>query len=386
AHHAGDQDSEFGNPFAVEVSEVVHDPELDEAVISFANADFAQCEEALRRITGAGGVRHQHAETWLVLFDLYRATGQQALFESLAVEYAQQFGWSAPQWYSLPKLVAEAQAEEHVVSSTAPTRGHGDVGWVCPPLLDIEAVARLRSQTLQMPLPWVFDWGDLKRIDAEAATRLSMLMRQWAGQALELRWLAGERLFAVLQEAAPTGVRDADPAFWLTRLDALRLANRPDAFDEAAIDYCVTYEVSPPSWEPTRCRVHISGSSLSTRSPDLSMVSEVSTSFLESSLSDDPSTSGTEVAHVELSGQLIGDIGATLARLPSEHSNAPLISVSCARLIRVDFIAAGDLLNWVLAKRTEDRGVQFVDTHRLVALFFGAMGINEHARVQVRKV
>jgi hypothetical protein len=60
--------------------------------------------------------------------------------------------------------------------------------------------------------------------------------------------------------------------------------------------------------------------------------------------------------------------------------------VSCARLIRVDFIAAGDLLNWVLARRNESRAVQFVDTHRLVALFFGAMGINEHARVQVRKV
>jgi hypothetical protein len=56
-----------------------------------------------------------------------------------------------------------------------------------------------------------------------------------------------------------------------------------------------------------------------------------------------------------------------------------------AKLIRVDFIAAGDLLNWVLAKHGEKRQVQFVDAHRLVALFFGAMGINEHAKVQVRK-
>ena len=59
---------------------------------------------------------------------------------------------------------------------------------------------------------------------------------------------------------------------------------------------------------------------------------------------------------------------------------------SCARLIRVDFIAAGDLLNWVLSRGSESRAVHFVDAHRLVALFFGAMGINEHAKVQVRKV
>jgi hypothetical protein len=189
----------------------------------------------------------------------------------------------------------------------------------------------------------------------------------------------------VLAESAPTGVRDADPVFWLTRLDALRLANRADQFDEAAIDYCVTYEVSPPSWEPTRCKVHISGSSMSTRNPPMSMVSDVSTSFLESSLLDDAGA-GVEMAHVELSGQLVGDISATLTKLLGELGTAPVVNVSCARLIRVDFIAAGDLLNWVLARRGEQRNVQFADAHRLLALFFGAMGINEHAKVVVRKV
>ena len=51
-----------------------------------------------------------------------------------------------------------------------------------------------------------------------------------------------------------------------------------------------------------------------------------------------------------------------------------------------DFIAAGDLLNWVLSRRTEGRSISFTDAHRLVALFFGAMGINEHAKVKVRTI
>ena len=379
---------EDGGPLAVEVSEVVHDPELDEAVIAFANADFAQCENALQQLTGVAGARAQHAETWLVLFDLYRATGQQQRFESLALEYAHQFGWSAPQWYSLPKLVADAVADEPVLATHSNTMGSSEVGWVCPDTLDIEAVARLRSQTLQMPLPWVFDWSQLNRIDPEAAMQLSMLFRLWAGQALEMRWVAGDRLFHVLQEAAPTGVRDADPVYWLTRLDALRLANRADQFDEAAIDYCVTYEVSPPSWEAARCKVRVSSANPNTRNPQLSMISEVSTSFLESTLLEDISgaSAAVEMAHVELSGQLVGDIGATLRKLDDGLTAAPIVSVSCARLIRVDFIAAGDLLNWVLTKRNENRAVHFVDAHRLLALFFGAMGINEHAKVAVRKV
>ncbi|MGZ5733641.1 MAG: hypothetical protein ACXWJA_16270 [Caldimonas sp.] len=374
------QAEEFGKAFAVANSEVTHDPDLDEAVIAFANADFEQCEQALSGLTGGGGTRSQHAETWLVLFDLYRATGQQHKFESLALDYAQQFGWSAPQWFSLPKMVAEAASEERPSSA----RIEGQVGWICPNYLDAEAVAKLASLALQMPLPWVFDWGALQTIDAEAAGRLSELFRSWMPQDLDMRWLSGERLFAALQEAAPTGVRDADPAYWQLRLDALRMSNRPDQFDEAAIDYCVTYEVSPPSWEAARCVVRIAGSNQGTTQPPLSVVSDISTSFQESQITD--AAQLVEVGTVELSGQLIGDISATLKKMDNELGTAKIVNVSCARLIRVDFIAAGDLLNWVLARRSENRTVSFVEAHRMVALFFGAMGINEHATVKVRTI
>jgi len=371
----------FGSPFEVEVSEVAHDPELDEAVIAFANADFETCEQSLARLTSAGGERAQHAETWLVRFDLYRAIGQQQKFEGLALEYAQQFGWSAPQWFSLPKLVAEAAA-----SDERPQRSRidGQVGWVCPAKLDTDGVARLSSQTLQMPLPWVFDWSALEQIDVEACANLSELFRYWIPQQLDMRWIGGDRLFALLAAEAPAGERDADPAFWQLRLDALRMANRPDQFDEAAIDYCVTYEVSPPSWERAVCQVRVSGSELDSTTSPTSLVSEISTSFHESQILEDENQVRT--GRVDLSGQLVGDIGATLAQIDADVAGAARIDLSCAKLIRVDFIAAGDLLNWVLARRNEERSVTFSDAHRLVALFFGAMGITEHARVTVRQV
>ncbi len=371
----------FGDPFAVEVSEVVHDPELDEAVIAFANADFDLCEQTLSRLTGTGGERSQHAETWLVRFDLYRAIGQQHKFESLALDYAQQFGWSAPQWYSMPQLVAEAAGGEE-----RPARSSidGQVGWICPAVLDADVVAQLSSQTLQMPLPWVFDWSALEHIDAEACARLSELFRHWIPQEIDMRWLGGDVLFALLQEAAPSGMRDVDPAFWQVRLDALRMANRADQFDEAAIDYCVTYEVSPPSWERAKCQVRVSGSNPGNTTYPASQVTEVSTSFLESQIGENPNQVLT--GNVDLAGQLVGDIASTLERMDRELGDASVVRVSCTRLIRVDFMAAGNLLNWVLARRNEGRSVSFTDSHRLVALFFGAMGINEHARITVRQV
>jgi hypothetical protein len=367
-----------GSPLALEVSEAVHDPDFDEAVIAFANADFALSEQAIVQRMRRGGPRRSHSETWLVLFDLYRATGMQAKFEALAIEYANEFGSSAPQWYSLPKLVAEAAANEE---RPARSRFVGEVGWVCPPVLDIDAVARLRSTTLQLPLPWVLDWSHLQRVETEAAGQLTTLFRQWAPQKLEMRWVAAEQLLGALADASPTGDRDADPAYWMARLEALRLANRPDQFDEIAIDYCVTYEVSPPSWERAACVVRGGGTNNSTTTPPMSIVSEVSTHVSE--LVGDDHAAVQQVAAVELSGQLAGDISATLQKIDRKLGNAPLVNVSCARLIRVDFIAAGDLLNWVLTKRSENRTVTFTDAHRLIALFFGAMGINEHARVQL---
>jgi hypothetical protein len=369
---------DFGPAPTVEVSEVAHDPDLDEAVIAFANADFAGCEGSITQLIGPAGVRAQHAETWLVLFDLYRAVGQQAKFESLALDYAQTFGWSAPQWFSMPQLVAEAASEQRA----SPGRLDGQVGWSSPAHLDADAVARLAGRALQMPLPWVLDWAPLRSTDPEGCARLSELFRGWVHEPIEMVWLSGETLFSVLKEAAPAGVRDVDPAVWRLRLDALRMANRADQFDEAAIDYCVTYEVSPPSWERSKCRVRVASANASTMPASTLPSAELSSSFAESQMTD----GGVPQAHAELSGQLAGDIASLLNRLTAEIGTAQVVNVSCARLIRVDFIAAGDLLNWVMSRKGENRTVNFTDSNRLVALFFGAMGISEHARVKVRTV
>jgi hypothetical protein len=359
----------------VEVLEIKHDPELDEAVIAFANADFNHSERVLTQITSPGAPRAQHEDTWLVLFDLYRATGQQPRFESLALSFAEQCGRSPPQWYSLPKLLADATAAQRSAGVDS-----AQVGWVCPVRLDSDGLTLLNSQLLQMPQPWVLDWTQLKRVEPAAAAGLHALFQKWAGQKLTMRWLAADRLFEVLQEAAPVGVRDADPAFWLARLDALRLVNRPDQFDDVAIDYCVTYEVSPPSWEPTKCTVRVSGPSTNTRSAILSSVGDVVTALMET-----PEHGEVAVTSLEISGQLAGDQGPLLQHLDQRLGDAKVVRLSCALLIRVDFVAAGDLLNWVIAKRTEQREVTFTDVNRLVALMFGAMGINEHASTLLRQ-
>jgi ABC-type transporter Mla MlaB component len=71
--------------------------------------------------------------------------------------------------------------------------------------------------------------------------------------------------------------------------------------------------------------------------------------------------------------------------LQAKLLGADSMVISCAKLIRVDFSAAGTLLNWVSARQDEGRSVHFYDVNRLVAAFFNVIGITEHAKVTTRR-
>ena len=52
--------------------------------------------------------------------------------------------------------------------------------------------------------------------------------------------------------------------------------------------------------------------------------------------------------------------------------------------MRIDFSAAGNILNWVIEKKNDGVEVHFSNVHRLVAALFNALGISEQARVSLR--
>ena len=89
------------------------------------------------------------------------------------------------------------------------------------------------------------------------------------------------------------------------------------------------------------------------------------------------------MARAELQGELLGDAEAALKTL-TPGADSSEIELNCRQLLRVDFGAAGDLLNWAMAQQGLGRQVSFRQVHRLVAAFFGVVGITEAARVVLR--
>ena len=164
-----------------------------------------------------------------------------------------------------------------------------------------------------------------------------------------------------------------------------------DDFEMTALNYCVTYEVSPPSWENPKCKCKAMDAGGRDSAGPVSIISaldEPSTGGAESQINDFRPTGIESImlppVVLELSGSIAGDITPLLDKLTRRFSGADQLNISCAKLIRVDFAAAGTLLNWVTSRDAEGRHVQFLDVHRLIAGFFSVIGISEVARVIVR--
>jgi ABC-type transporter Mla MlaB component len=372
--------------FAVEVDEVQHDPELEEAAIRFANGDDAGAEAGLLEVLAPHATRHEHEDTWFTVFDLYRATGQHDRFESLAIDFAGKFGRSAPLWFSMPDIVGQINSKDAV----APPPSVHKSDWRCPGNFGVQTIAALNVALTKAVMPWKLDWSVLKTIDPNAVIPLTKLFAGWALQPVQLRFIGAEKLEQLLADLTPSGAREVSQDLWKLRLEHLRITHRPDEFELAALDFCVTYEVSPPSWESARCEYKVLGAdgvsglgqTIIGEAVHDSVMSEFS--YHDSLSSDTPSRQVAQMSAVELSGQIHGDPVAVLDKLHARLEGADVMVISCAKLIRVDFSAAGTLLNWVSARQGEGRLVQFTDVHRLVAAFFHVIGISEHAKVITR--
>jgi anti-anti-sigma regulatory factor len=382
--------------FSIELSDDHTDADLEEAAIRFANGDDAGAEagliEALRSSSGQTGPE----ELWIAaLFDFYRATGQQARFDGLALEFADRYGRSAPGWFSMREAVPEkpAVAEANPVS---PSDIEHPI-WVSPASLDLAAMGQLHLALANAPMPWSLNWSGLDEIEPNALHSLGQLFATWCSQQVRLRFDGVFTLLQVMMRHTPSGNKNTSVIWWRLRMDAMRILRMHDDFELLALDYCVTFEVSPPSWQDPRCEFQevnrrrtgntapVSLHDILSESAQLGGTSQQHQHQHQHAVTALMGLDDAPVVVVELAGEIAGDAADALARLEvGRHEGAGRLVISCARLIRVDFSAAGSILNWAAQREEEGCNVQFREVHRLVGAFFNVIGINEHARVVLR--
>ena len=162
-----------------------------------------------------------------------------------------------------------------------------------------------------------------------------------------------------------------------------------------ALEYCITYEVSPPPWLPPQCSYLALGEAGGAVDGDDSGMPPVlptttlgSADFNDSDMGVRTLAPGLATAPVSLgvlSGMVLGDASAVLAVVDARAGGSDLLVVACDTLTRIDFSAAGSVLNWAAEQQAAGRSVHFTGLHRLAAIFFNVIGINENAKVIPRR-
>jgi ABC-type transporter Mla MlaB component len=386
---------------AMDVQELSSDPVLEEAAIHFANAEYGDAELTLQNAVAPTGANHHNLETWRALFDLYRATGDQARFESVGLDFVGLFDTSAPNWFSLSGDV-QAPAYQTNASSAgsaggAANAGGGPAAYACPPRVDT-FVANQMLQFVELRLMGggvvMLDFSRLQSVHPDAAETLGKVLLSLNATAGKVSVIAPEKFSQSCETLTVTGDNTVPPALWAMRLEWLRLLGQHDAFETVALDYCVTYEVSPPSWVPSKSSYsQASAAGTNTGSGASGAVS------MEPNWSLDPltvsSSAPTQVmgrfdeAHpiperAALQGEVTAGSIVITPDLVAAGQQA-IVAINCAKLKRIDFASAGTLLNWVLELASDGKQIQFYDAHRLVAAFFNVIGISGHSRVILRR-
>jgi len=339
--------------FAIAVDEMASDPELEEAAIRFANGDDGGAEGGLLTALRGKDLAAPAASSWIAaLLDLYRYTNRLADFEAAAAEFALHLNGVSPDWSAPGSPAAADQAASSAAESPL---------WNSPATLSGADMEQLRTAMLSRPMPWYLGWGALEHIAPDAFPLLEGLLVSLCEEAASLRLDGADSLVQALRALTPSGDRGVNPVCWNMRLCALRALRLQDDFELAALDYCVTFGISPPAWAEPCCTLVAAGLSPVQGEPG-------------------------PVAALELRGEILGDATQILAAVDAAPPDGNRMVIGCGDLVRVDFAAAGSILNWVAMRQAEGKQVQFQNVHRLVAAFFHIIGINEHAKVIVRAI
>lgn len=388
---AGPIDFSATQPLLPESLVFVHQPELEEAAIRYANGDVEAAESALLELLRQPSLIRREP-LWMALFDLYRSTGQQDRFDSSAIDFAGIFGKSGPLWGHWTDDPGRARQHSHDIADQAP-----GYQWIAPPVLTPEVLSALKAALERAASPWLLDWTRLSRIEPAAVGLLADLVADWASSRVRLRWQGLAVLDDLLRAQTPSGQAETPQSWWRLRMESLRLLGRAEEFELVALDYCVTYELSPPSWQAPYCECLVvsgDGSSLELHQAAGAAVPAVAsrfqTEFASTALVGEMSQMDTGMGasspiSVTLSGEVTTDVEGTLPVPLPGYQIPRVLVVDCAHLVRIDFLAAGSVLNWAAARQAEGTQVQFQHLNRLVAVFFNVIGINEHARVMPRQ-
>ncbi|WP_075794140.1 hypothetical protein [Massilia putida] len=323
-------------------------PVVEEAAILYANDQLEAAALLLRTSVREGNGGTSERLPWWMLFDLYQILGLEREFESIAIDYASHFETSPPTYHPFAEMTRALDTQFSGAIPTAVLSGRLDDG-------DAIRTQLARAQVAS-PSPLVrFEFQAITEVTPPGCALLLDALQALRKAGRELVLAAADHLVAVLRPMLAIGDRGTGEAPWLLLLELLLLTNREKDFEETAMDYCVTFEVSPPSFEePKHAAV---------------------------SLAAGPETAGDRFL---LPAVIRGDSAALLAAI-ADHATGPSLVLDGSRLARIDYAAANALAVHLGTLTRDGREVVLRDLNHLAAALLRLLGVGEQVRLYAHK-
>jgi len=313
------------------------DQALEQAAIDFANEDDALAAGVLSEQIQSAERTPKAERAWLMLFDLYQITGNREGFTALEMQYARSFEKQPPVWKDgRPDAVTAVRG-----GSATPFRGD---------LLGSNAAgfSQLAQQFAATPKA-KFDFAKIKAMDVAGCEQLLTFLAAVRKRKGQIELVGLESLVALLE--AKIAEQTREQIFWRILLECYQRQGRQEDFDNLAVDFAVTFEISPPSWEPLAAPA-------TPPAPVKPAVAKV----------PDAAAGDAFVLRGDLRGGKLDGLDAFLG-----GSEQPVIDMAAVQ--RMDFTTAGAMLN-VLTPHWQ-RGVSVTLRHpnRLVAELLHVVGV-----------
>ena len=317
---------------------------LENAALRFASGQAQAARELL-----VDGIENDNDTklsplAWLALFDLLQREGDKAAFDALSLKYVVQFERSAPAW--IPK--ANAQAGPRAVGGYVAITGRLTAASEKQLEGLRRAIAR-KAETTRV------DLMSLQSFDDVGARMLADGLSEARRGRIPLQVQQSPKLQQALADALKTG-REAGEGVWLLALELLQWANDRATFEDRAVDFAVTFELSPPSWEPP---VPAAAAKVKAVAPDAA----------ESAAADDPDVT-------KWSGVLSGSLAPQLGKFADAAHGRAVVVVDLSEVERIDFVCAGAFLNHITRIEAQRKAVQIVGVTPIIRALLLLLGVS----------
>lgn len=339
----------------IQVSESGNDDgaALEEAAILYANANTEGARVVLEAAVGSQ-VRPSEM-LWRMLFDLYRLSGARQPFEERGVAYARQYEISPPVWdetdATAPGPAREAGPSVNLsgtLSGTARTQ--------------FEQLARIGAKAGMLRI----DLGRLKGIDDTGCQLLVETISKLKQQKVKTALLGARHALAIAQARLKIGEPEARD-FWQLALALLQQIGDEAAFEDMAVNFAVTFEESPPSWE-----------ALPIVNPDDKAARPTDSGGLELK----PVSASLNCFVVD--GEITGAQPEVLRKLAVFASERSRVEIDASKMRRLEFVSAGGLFNLLAQLQAQGKLTVIRHPNALVAALMRVMGIDQIAQIEMK--